>query len=146
MPEELDRRHVLTLRARANLFRQAASYMSLRAAKDDVESYAAHLEQEADALERDLRAAAVARAEAIPQALNRAELLAEMKSEPTNDPALETEEASPDAVRAMFKTRAARLRELAAGLTADDKELLLTIATEYEELVNALAPTSVERT
>jgi hypothetical protein len=139
MTEQPDRERILTLRARASMFRRAAGYMSLRAAKDQIESYATELEQEADTLERGIRAAAVTRADAVRQSPTGPEALAEMKREATGDPPLEKGETSPDAVKELFKSRAERLRELAASLSADDKALLLTIATEYDELVNALA-------
>jgi hypothetical protein len=135
MPEQPDRERILTLRARANVFRRAASYMSLRTAKDQIESYATQLEQQADTLERDFRAAAVTRADTVRQSPTGPEALAEMKREATDDSPPE----SADALKALFKSRVERLRELAASLSADDKELLLTIATEYDELVKALA-------
>ena len=139
MPEQPDRERILALRARATMVRRAASYMSLRAAKDQIESYATELEQEADTLERGIQAAAVTRAGTVRQSPTGPDALAEMKREATGDPPPEKGETSPDAVKALFKSRAERLRELAASLSADDKALLLTIATEYDELVNALA-------
>jgi hypothetical protein len=120
------------------MFRRAASYMSLRTAKDQIETYATELEREADTLEHDIRAAAVMRADTVRQPPTGPEALAEMKREATDISPPEQGETSPDAVKALFKSRAERLRELAASLFADDKELLLTIATEYDELVNAL--------
>ena len=136
MPQQSDRQRLLTLRARAAVFRRAATYMSLRTEKEQLENHATALEHEADALESDLNAAAVARAEAASETIERPEARAAMKEEtgtPTPDETAETPNAE------MFKRRAERLREIAAGLSAEDKELLLAISADYEDLAQTLA-------
>ena len=120
------------------MFRRAASYMSLHVERDQLERHAAALEQQAVALEHQLGATAATRAQGIVEGPTSPEGLAVMKPEERDGPAApETDEASNPAT--LFRTRATRLRELAENLSAGDKELLLAIALEYDELAKTVA-------
>jgi hypothetical protein len=136
MADQSDRHRLLTIRARAAMFRRAATYISLRAEKEQIETHAAALEREADALERALNDTAIARAEAVSAPAKGLEAVAAMKEETeTRAPEQIAETPNP----AMFKRRAERLREIAARLPAEDKEFLLAISADYDELAQTLA-------
>jgi hypothetical protein len=117
--------------------------MSLRTEKEQIENHAAALEREADSLERELSDAAIARAEveATSATAGRAETVAAMKQDEMETPPDDHTE-TPNAE--MFENRAERLRVIAERLSVEDKNLLLAIAIDYEELAQALAQANAD--
>ena len=112
--------------------------MSLRSERDQLESYAVSLEQEADALQHKMSAAAAVRGEEIVEDRIGREASAKLRAAP-EDPASPEEEATSLATaKALFRSRAERLRELAATASVSDRNLLLAIAADYEEMARTL--------
>jgi hypothetical protein len=140
MPEQPERQRITALRARAALFRQAASYISLRSDRGDLESYAAELEKQADRLEEQLRANAAVQAEGTAEPPSGPEALAAMKKGVPDEPTMDEQgpELALNEVAALFAGRVKRLRELSEHITGENKQLLLDIAEEYEQIANKL--------